>query len=141
MRSLRAFQLAAPHLSFKLAAEELFLTPSAVSHQIKILESFMGIDLFIRRSRALELTGPGKLRLTGLLCTLSPSHKKTARRRFIYLMAGWKVAERDRLAPSMVLTLRAYSLRSYVQTGCPAGLSTPRQAALDGVALHPLPQP
>ena len=75
MRSLRAFQLAARHLSFKLAAEELFLTPSAVSHQIKNLESFMGIELFIRRSRALELTGPGKLRLTGLLCTLSPSHK------------------------------------------------------------------
>lgn len=60
MRSLRAFQLAARHLSFKLAAEELFITPSAVSHQVKNLESFMGIDLFIRKTRALELTAPGK---------------------------------------------------------------------------------
>ncbi len=60
MRSLRAFQLAARHLSFKLAAEELFITPSAVSHQVKNLEDFLDIDLFIRKTRALELTAPGK---------------------------------------------------------------------------------
>ena len=60
LRSLRAFQLAARNLSFKLAAEELFLTPSAVSHQVKNLEEFLGIDLFIRKTRALELTAPGK---------------------------------------------------------------------------------
>jgi LysR family glycine cleavage system transcriptional activator len=60
LRSLRAFQVAARHLSFKLAAEELFLTPSAVSHQVKNLEDFLGIDLFVRKTRALELTAPGE---------------------------------------------------------------------------------
>jgi LysR family glycine cleavage system transcriptional activator len=60
LRALRAFQVAARHLSFKLAAEELFITPSAVSHQVKKLEDHLGIDLFVRKTRALELTAPGK---------------------------------------------------------------------------------
>ena len=59
MRSLRAFQVAARHLSFKLAAEELYVTASAVSHQVKNLENFLGIELFIRKTRAIELTAPG----------------------------------------------------------------------------------
>ena len=60
LRSLRAFQIAARHLSFKLAAEELCLSASAVSHQVKNLESFLDIELFIRKTRALELTAPGR---------------------------------------------------------------------------------
>ena len=60
LRSLRAFQVAGRHLSFKDAADELFLTASAVSHQIKNLEEYLGIDLFIRKTRALELTVPGQ---------------------------------------------------------------------------------
>ena len=59
LRALRAFQVAGRHLSFKLAADELFITPSAVSHQVRNLESFLGIDLFFRKTRALELTGAG----------------------------------------------------------------------------------
>ena len=60
LRALRAFQVAGDHLSFKLAAEELCVTASAVSHQIKNLESFLGFDLFVRRTRALEFTGAGQ---------------------------------------------------------------------------------
>lgn len=60
LRSLRAFQVAGRHLSFKDAADELFLTASAVSHQIKNLEEYLGIDLFVRKTRALELTDPGE---------------------------------------------------------------------------------
>lgn len=60
LRSLRAFQVAARHLSFKLAAEELCLTASAVSHQVKNLEGFLDIELFVRKTRALELTAPGR---------------------------------------------------------------------------------
>lgn len=60
LRSLHAFQVAGRHLSFKLAAEELFLTASAVSHQVKNLESSLGLDLFLRKTRALEFTVPGK---------------------------------------------------------------------------------
>jgi len=47
-------------LSFKQAADELCITASAVSHQVKNLEAFLGIDLFVRKTRALELTGPGQ---------------------------------------------------------------------------------
>lgn len=60
LRSLHAFQVAARHLSFKLAAEELCLSASAVSHQVKNLENFLGIELFTRKTRALELTAPGR---------------------------------------------------------------------------------
>lgn len=59
LRSLRAFQIAARHLSFKLAAEELCLTASAVSHQVKNLENFLDMELFVRKTRALDLTAPG----------------------------------------------------------------------------------
>ncbi|RED46186.1 LysR family transcriptional regulator [Aestuariispira insulae] len=53
---LRAFDAAARHLSFTGAAGELNMTQSAVSQQIKALESFLGNPLFIRKSRQLELT-------------------------------------------------------------------------------------
>ncbi len=58
-KSLRAFCLAARHRSFKTAADELFLTPSAVSHQMKELEDALGVRLFERKTRALELTAAG----------------------------------------------------------------------------------
>jgi LysR family glycine cleavage system transcriptional activator len=57
---LRAFEAAARHLSFKLAARELHVTPGAVSHQVKLLEGHVGAPLFKRLTRALELT-PGAL--------------------------------------------------------------------------------
>jgi LysR family glycine cleavage system transcriptional activator len=60
LRSLRAFAVAGRHLSFKLAAEELYLTASAVSHQVKSLEELLDIELFQRKTRALELTAPGQ---------------------------------------------------------------------------------
>lgn len=53
---LRTFEAAARHLSFKKAAEELYLTPAAVSQQIKGLEEYLGVALFRRLTRALELT-------------------------------------------------------------------------------------
>ncbi|MGC7589810.1 transcriptional regulator GcvA [Bisgaard Taxon 46] len=60
LNSLKAFESAARHLSFTKAAEELFVTQAAVSHQIKLLEDFLGIELFKRKNRALELTDLGK---------------------------------------------------------------------------------
>jgi LysR family glycine cleavage system transcriptional activator len=59
LRALRVFTVAGRHLSFKLAAEELHLSASAVSHQVRNLEEFLGIDLFVRKTRALEFTGAG----------------------------------------------------------------------------------
>jgi LysR family transcriptional regulator, glycine cleavage system transcriptional activator len=58
-RNLRAFCIAARHLSFKAAADALFLTPSAVSHQIRRLEGELGVRLFDRRARAVALTAAG----------------------------------------------------------------------------------
>lgn len=60
LNALRTFEVAARHLSFKHAAEELFVTPTAVSHQIRGLESFLGVELFRRLTRALELTPEGE---------------------------------------------------------------------------------
>lgn len=60
IRGLRSFCIAAKCLSFKHAASQLFLTPSAVSHQIKQLEEQLGISLFERQTRAIVLTSAGK---------------------------------------------------------------------------------
>jgi LysR family glycine cleavage system transcriptional activator len=54
--ALRVFECAARHLSFKLAAEELYVTPAAVSLQIKTLEDHLGVKLFHRHNRGLTLT-------------------------------------------------------------------------------------
>ncbi len=56
LNALRAFEAAARHLSFSKAAEELFVTPAAISHQIKALEEHLGVQLFRRLSRSLALT-------------------------------------------------------------------------------------
>ena len=56
---LRAFEAAARHLSFKNAAAELGVTPTAVSHQIRLLERYCGRALFRRRPRPLSLTPAG----------------------------------------------------------------------------------
>ena len=60
LNSLRAFEAAARHLSFKNAARELHVTPGAVSHQVKVLEDSLGIPLFRRLTRKLELTPDGQ---------------------------------------------------------------------------------
>lgn len=60
LNSLRAFESAARNLSFTKAAEELFVTQAAVSHQIKTLEEFLGLKLFVRRNRSLLLTEEGQ---------------------------------------------------------------------------------
>jgi LysR family glycine cleavage system transcriptional activator len=67
LNSIRAFEAAARHLSFTLAATELHVSPSAVSQQIKLLERYLGVTLFDRdRSRGLTLTLAGKQAAPGL---------------------------------------------------------------------------
>lgn len=60
LASLRLFEAAARHASFKQAAEELGLTPSAVSHGIDTLETWLGAPLFDRSGRAVTLTAAGE---------------------------------------------------------------------------------
>lgn len=60
LTELRAFEATARHLSFKLAAAELGVTPTAISHQVKLLEQNCGQLLFRRRPRPLALTWAGE---------------------------------------------------------------------------------
>ncbi len=63
LNSLRAFEAAARHLSFKNAASELGVTPGAVSQQVKKLEGSLGVDLFRRLSNGLLLSEAGEIYL------------------------------------------------------------------------------
>jgi LysR family glycine cleavage system transcriptional activator len=66
LNALKAFEAIARHLSFAKAAEELHVTPAALSHQIRALEEQLGLALFHRRTRAIELTDAGRLIYPGL---------------------------------------------------------------------------
>ena len=60
LNALRAFEAAARHLSFKLAAHELHVTPAAVGQQVKALEARLGVRLFERLHKQLVLTEAGQ---------------------------------------------------------------------------------
>src|SRR5438552_18431347 len=64
--ALRAFEAAARHMSFSRAAAELHVTPAAVSHQIHALEQDLGVKLFHRMNRSIELTASAQVLLPGL---------------------------------------------------------------------------
>ncbi|MBR2118381.1 MAG: transcriptional regulator GcvA [Afipia sp.] len=66
LNGLRAFEAAARHLSFTHAAQELNVTQTAISHQIRRLEEELGIRLFIRQSRSLALTPQAAEYLPGI---------------------------------------------------------------------------
>ncbi|MGI8525549.1 MAG: transcriptional regulator GcvA [Pseudolabrys sp.] len=77
LNSLRAFEVAARQLSFSLAAAELNVTQSAISRQIKGLEDFLGIPLFRRLPRSLELTEQGRRFATPLHDAFEQLHRAT----------------------------------------------------------------
>jgi LysR family glycine cleavage system transcriptional activator len=66
LSALRAFEAAARLQSFSKAADELSVTPAAISHQIAALEADLGVSLFNRRNRAVELTASARVLLPGL---------------------------------------------------------------------------
>ncbi|WP_420134540.1 transcriptional regulator GcvA [Rhodopseudomonas sp.] len=66
LNGLRAFEAAARHLSFTLAAAELNVTQTAISHQIKRLEQELGLKLFVRQNRTLALTPQAREYLPGI---------------------------------------------------------------------------
>lgn len=59
LNALKTFVVAGSHLNFTRAADDLLVSPSAVSHQIRVLEEYLEIKLFIRQNRALSLTPEG----------------------------------------------------------------------------------
>ena len=107
--AVRAFEAAARHKSFKKAAEELCLSPSAISHQIRALEEYLDTALFERRGNAMELTLTGRGyagKLTGLLDAFDEttrSVREAGQRPFRVLCtpgfaARWLVPRLDRLS-------------------------------------------
>ena len=93
LTALRAFDAAARHMSFALAAAELHVTPAALSFQIKSLEEHLGAPMFRRLNRAVELTEAGR--------ALAPA----ASDGFQALAAGWRAAQR--LQDHQTLTVTA----------------------------------
>ncbi len=61
LAALRAFEAAARHLSFLKAADELAVTPTAISHQIRLLEDMLGLPVFVRHVRRITLTPSGSI--------------------------------------------------------------------------------
>ena len=82
LTALRAFDAAARHMSFQRAADELSVTPAALSFQIKSLEEHLGQPVFRRLNRAVELTEVGQLLVPG------------TRDGFAALTAAWRNARR-----------------------------------------------
>ncbi len=79
LNALRAFEATARHLSFSRAADELGVTPAALSHQVAGLEAFLGERLFNRGARAISLTPAGDLLYPGLNAAFSQIRQSVER--------------------------------------------------------------
>lgn len=99
LNSLKAFEAAARHLSFTRAADELFVTQAAVSHQIKALEEFLSMKLFLRKNRSLLLTEEGQSYYLDLKDIFQALHESTDR----LLARGAKGAITVALPPSFAI--------------------------------------
>lgn len=77
LNAVRAFEAAARHLSFTRAADELFVTQGAVSHQVKQLEDWFRFQLFDRHKRELQLTEKGEQYLRSVRVMLNDLHAAT----------------------------------------------------------------
>ena len=80
-RALRTFEAAARHLNFTRAADEVGLTPAAVSYQIKEIEEQLGIVLFARTSRSIQLTPAGAVLLEATINALEALQRGASRAR------------------------------------------------------------
>ena len=79
LTAVRAFEAAARRLSFTRAADELFVTPGAISHHVRSLEAWLGLRLFQRTNGALGLTDAGQAYLTGISSGLNKIWEVTER--------------------------------------------------------------
>jgi LysR family glycine cleavage system transcriptional activator len=79
LNALRAFEAAGRHVSFTRAAEELRVTPGAISRQIKLLEDFLGVALFERRNRELRISDAGRAYAVSLNGIFEQMHGATSR--------------------------------------------------------------
>ncbi len=99
LNALRAFEASARHLSFTRAAEELFVTQAAISHQIKSLEEHLGLKLFMRKNRALLLSEEGQSYYLDIKDIFNSLHEATEK----LLARGAKGAITVSLQPSFAI--------------------------------------
>lgn len=92
LTALRAFEAAARHMSFAMAASELNVTPAALSFQIKSLETHLGAPVFKRLNRAVELTEEGE--------TLRPGVQDG----FAAIQSAWRNVQRRRDSATLTVT-------------------------------------
>src|SRR5260370_6363290 len=84
LTALLAFERAASQLSFRRAARDLALSPSAISHQIRELEALFGVKLFVRGARSVRLTADGErylAKVSGALAALQEAGREMLRHR------------------------------------------------------------
>jgi LysR family transcriptional regulator, glycine cleavage system transcriptional activator len=117
--SIRSFEAAARHLSFKAAADELNVTQSAISHQVKALEDFLGVRLFLRGTREIVLTSEGSGYLGDISLLLDQLAGATDR-----------VRDRDTAGPLFVTATPAFAARWLVPRLAAFRLAFP------GIELH-----
>jgi LysR family glycine cleavage system transcriptional activator len=122
LNALRAFEAAARCLSFQAAAAQLFVTPAAVSHQVKRLEEYLGVTLFHRGHRTVELTAQGNA-LASSLGELFGQLDLALDRAIAHTAANLRVSTVESfaakwLAPRLHRFHREYpDLKLHVQTG------------------------
>jgi LysR family transcriptional regulator, glycine cleavage system transcriptional activator len=96
--ALRAFEAASRHISFVRAAEELSVSPAAISHQIKLLEHWVGAKLFERAARGVTLSRAGREYASGVretfdrLISASAALRKNRARRVVHIRAQFSLA-------------------------------------------------
>lgn len=110
--ALVAFDLAVRHLSFQKAAEELCITPSAVSHRIKALEQFIGVRLFHRLNRRLILSDAGALYAKTVRDALERIEKSTRR----LMEEGMTTSLNVQLPPSLATKWLLPNLPRFLET-------------------------
>jgi LysR family glycine cleavage system transcriptional activator len=111
LKALRAFEAAGRHLSLSKAADELFVSPGAISQQIKLLEQYLSTRLFERQHRKVTLTAAGEKLLPGV---------STAFDQIMVSVAGVKQLEQNRpltvsVAPSFASRWLVPRLRDFNQ--------------------------
>ncbi len=125
LNSLRAFEAAARHESFLVAAEKQGVTPGSISRHVKLLERYLGTELFVRRSNGVTLTAAGRAyagQITGIFRNLRAATdgiRKPARERAIMIAALPIFSERwlHRRIPSFRQAFDGVELRVEVHSG------------------------
>jgi LysR family glycine cleavage system transcriptional activator len=100
---LTIFEAAARLESFKAASEELFITPSAVSHQVKALETHLGFELFQRKSRGVAVNPAGKMYLHHIQQGLSAIEQGTKKLLHRYSSPTLKISCFTTLASNIII--------------------------------------